>query len=270
MPLTQTHLMGILNVTPDSFSDGGEFLDPKRAWAHLEEMVRGGAAFVDVGGESSRPGAKPVSAEEELGRVEPILVSWSQNPKGILSVDTYKADVAEVALRYGASLINDITALQGDSRMAKVIAASGAGVVLMHMQGTPQTMQENPHYDDLIGEILRFLEEAMDRAIQAGISEESVLLDPGIGFGKSVEHNLEILRSLPKFRTLGRPLVLGTSRKSFIGNLLNRPAEDRLWGTAATVAYAVLHGVEILRVHDVAEMRQVVRMTEAVCRSSLR
>ena len=264
--------MGILNVTPDSFSDGRDFLDPQKAVSRLHQLLEEGAMFVDVGGESSRPGARPVSTEEELRRIEPVLSAWSRDPRGILSVDTCKALVAETALRYGVSLINDITALRGDPRMAEVIAASGAGVILMHMQGTPQTMQENPHYQDLIGEILAYFEAAMDRAVRAGIREESILLDPGIGFGKTVEHNLEILRNLSRFRALGRPLVLGTSRKSFIGKILNQPVdgstplriEERLWGTAATVAFAVLQGVEILRVHDVAPMRQVVQMTEAI------
>ena len=217
-----------------------------------------------VGGESSRPGAQPISADEELRRIEPVLDAWVKDPKGILSVDTYKASVAETALRYGVSLVNDITALRGDPQMGEVIAASGSGVILMHMRGMPQTMQENPRYSDLIGEILSELEAGMARARHGGIREESILLDPGIGFGKSVEQNLEILRNLSRFRALGRPLVLGTSRKSFIGKIVSQPVEERLWGTAATVAFAVMQGVEILRVHDVAPMRQVVQMTEAI------
>ena len=265
--LKSTHLMGVLNVTPDSFSDGGNFLNPQRALSHLYRLLEEGATWVDIGGESSRPGAQPVSAQEELRRIEPVLEAWAKDPRGSLSVDTCKASVAKAALRHGVSLINDITALRGDVRMAEVIAESGAGVILMHMRETPQTMQENPRYSDLIGEILAELENAMDRALRAGIREESILLDPGIGFGKSVEQNLEILRSLSRFRTLGRPLVLGTSRKSFIGKILDRPAEERGWGTAATVAFAVTQAVEVLRVHDVAAMRQVVQMTEAIVRA---
>jgi len=250
--LTQPRLMGVLNVTPDSFSDGDRYLAPLKALTHLYALLEEGATFVDVGGESSRPGAKPVSVREELRRIEPILSAWSRRPLGILSVDTYKSEVAEAALRHGVALVNDITALRGDRRMAEVIASHHAGVILMHMKGTPRTMQEAPQYTDLIGEVFAVLEQGMDRAIRAGIAEESILLDPGIGFGKTVEQNLEILRSLGRFQALGRPLVLGTSKKSFIGKVLNQPIESRHWGTAATVSFAVAQGVQVLRVHDVA------------------
>ena len=267
--------MGILNVTPDSFSDGGRFLKPDVASLHLQRMLSEGASFIDVGGESSRPGAKPVPAEEEKRRIEPVLAAWVRDPKGFLSVDTRKASVAETAFQYGVSLVNDITALKGDVRMADVIAERGAGVVLMHMQGTPETMQENPRYGDPVGEVLSFLERAIRRAVDAGIREESILVDPGIGFGKTLEQNLMLLRQISRFHSLGRPVVLGTSRKSFIGEILNRPVdgstplriEERLWGTAATVAYAVTQGVQVLRVHDIEAMRHVVQVTEAIVAS---
>ena len=264
----RTLIMGVLNVTPDSFSDGGKFLGADRAVEHAQEMARAGADIIDVGGESTRPGAAPVSAEEEMLRVLPVIERLRDV---VVSVDTTKAVVAEQALAAGARIVNDISALRFDSRMVEVVRDAGAGVVLMHMQGTPQTMQENPHYDDVIAEVRSFLAERVAFAESHGLKKSQIAVDPGIGFGKTVAHNLQMLARLGEFGLLGCPLLVGTSRKSFIGKLLGqreagrRPGMDgRLWGTAATVAWAVAQGARIVRVHDVAEMTDVVRMVEAV------
>ncbi len=261
----RTLLVGILNVTPDSFSDGGRYLNPSDALLRLETLLEAGVDLVDVGGESSRPGAEPVSVEEEIRRILPVLEAWKKRkPEAVLSIDTWKAEVAQVALEHGAGLINDITALQGDPRMPEVVSASGAGVVLMHMQGKPRTMQKEPFYHHIIEEILAFFEERIETAQRAGIRRESIILDPGIGFGKTLAHNLEILHHLGTFKRLGRPLLVGPSRKSFIGELLNRPAEDRLFGTAGAVAAAILKGADLVRIHDAAEIKQVVRIVDAI------
>jgi dihydropteroate synthase len=264
----RTLIMGVLNVTPDSFSDGGKFLGADLAVEYAREMARGGADIIDVGGESTRPGAAPVSAEEEMLRVLPVIERLRDV---VVSVDTTKAVVAEQALAAGARIVNDISALRFDSRMVEVVRDAGAGVVLMHMQGTPQTMQENPHYDDVIAEVRSFLAERVAFAESHGLKKSQIAVDPGIGFGKTVAHNLQMLARLGEFGLLGCPLLVGTSRKSFIGKLLGqreagrRPGMDgRLWGTAATVAWAVAQGARIVRVHDVAEMTDVVRMVEAV------
>ena len=254
--------MGILNVTPDSFSDGGRWLDPKRAVRQGMSMVRAGADLIDVGGESTRPGAKPVPAKEEARRVVPVVKALAA--KGVrVSVDTSKAEVAGAALAAGATMVNDVTALRGDRRMAEVCARAGAEVVLMHMKGTPRTMQAAPRYRDVVREISAFFRERLNFALRAGIPRDKIFLDPGIGFGKTPEHNVEILRRLEEFRGLGVPLVLGTSRKSFIGRVLGgREPDDRVFGTAATVAVAVLRGAAVVRVHDVREMSDVVRVTD--------
>jgi len=256
--------MGVLNVTPDSFSDAGKYFEPEQALHRLHALIENGADLIDIGGESTRPGASAVSPDEEIRRVLPVLQTWKKEWDAILSIDTSKSEVAEVALRHGASLVNDVTGLRGEPQMAHVVAHYGAGLVLMHMKGMPRTMQENPVYGDLIREILDYFEEGIEIAIRAGIREESIILDPGIGFGKAVSHNLEILRNLKEFKKLGRPLLVGTSRKSFIGAVLDLPTEKRLFGTAATVAISVLNGADIVRVHDVAEMKQVARMADAV------
>ena len=262
---TRTYLMGILNVTPDSFSDGRIYLKPEDAVLRLETLLKSGADFVDVGGESTRPGSDPVSAEEETRRILPVLEAWKKKTRNaVLSVDTSKSEVAETAFRYGASLVNDVTALNGDSRMAEVVARHNAGVVLMHMKGTPRTMQENPVYADIVSEIIHFFEEAVQKALRAGIREDAIILDPGIGFGKKLSHNLEILRRLQEFRILGRPLLIGLSRKSFIGEILGLPVEKRLFGTAASLAAAIQNGADIVRVHDLEEMKQVVQMVDAI------
>jgi dihydropteroate synthase len=252
-------IMGVLNVTPDSFSDGGQFLDLDRAVAHAREMIAAGADIIDIGGESTRPGAAPVGADEELRRVIPVI---ERLPGVLVSIDTTKAVVAERALAAGARIVNDISALRFDARMPEVIGP--AGVVLMHMQGTPATMQQSPRYDDVVAEVREFLRERIAFAEARGIRKTQIAVDPGIGFGKTVAHNLALLARLEAFAELGCPVLVGTSRKSFIGQVLDRAPAERLWGTAATVAWAVAHGAGIVRVHDVAAMRDVVRMTAAI------
>ncbi len=257
----RTLVMGVLNVTPDSFSDGGAWRDPERALRRARDMVREGADLVDVGGESTRPGARAVAEKEELRRVVPVVERLAA--EGIrVSVDTSKAAVAARAVRAGAKDVNDVTALRGDRAMARTVARSGAAVVLMHMKGSPRTMQRAPRYGDVVREILGFFQERLNFAWSAGIDRDKILLDPGIGFGKSPEHNMEILRRLDEFRGLGRPLVIGTSRKRFIGRALGRRVDERQFGTAATLAAAVLRGADVVRVHDVREMSDVVRMTD--------
>jgi dihydropteroate synthase len=258
-----TKLMGVVNVTPDSFSDGGLYLDPEAAVAHGRELAAAGAEILDVGGESTRPGADPVTAEEELRRVAPVVAGLA-DAGARLSVDTSKAAVAAVALDAGAEIVNDVTALRGDPAMAPLCAERGADVVLMHMLGEPQTMQEHPHYDDVVVEVKAFLAERLEAAVAAGIEEERVWLDPGIGFGKTGAHNMELLRRLGELRELGRPLVIGTSRKSFIGRVDGSPADQRLGGTIASSVLAAAEGAEVLRVHDVAEMRQALAVATAI------
>jgi dihydropteroate synthase len=256
-------LMGVVNVTPDSFSDGGLYLDPEAAIAHGRELAAGGAEILDVGGESTRPGADPVSAEEELRRVAPVI-------RGLgdcgceLSVDTSKAEVAAAALDAGATIVNDVTALRGDPGMAPLCAEPGATVVLMHMLGEPRTMQDDPRYDDVVVEVKGFLAERLESAVAAGIAEERVWLDPGIGFGKTAAQNMELLRRLGELRELGRPLVIGTSRKSFIGRVDGSGAGERLGGTIASSVLAAAEGAAVLRVHDVAEVGQALAVTAAI------
>lgn len=256
-------LMGVVNVTPDSFSDGGLYLDPGAAIAHGEELVRDGAEILDVGGESTRPGAEEVSAEEELARVEPV-VSELAGGGAAVSIDSSKSSVAEAALDAGATIVNDVTALQGDSEMAAMCAARGATVVLMHMRGTPRTMQENPLYEDVVDDVKAFLGERMEEALAAGVDEQRIWLDPGIGFGKTLEHNLELLGRLGELSSLGRPLVVGTSRKSFIGKVDGSPPSERLGGTIASSVFAAAEGADVLRIHDVAEMRQAMTVAAAI------
>jgi dihydropteroate synthase len=261
----RTGIMGILNITPDSFSDGGLYADPERALAHARDMVTAGADIVDIGGESTRPGALPLSEEEELRRILPVIERLSAELDAPISVDTYKSSVARRALEAGASIVNDISGLRFSPDMAKVVADFGAAVVIMHIKGTPRDMQQNPVYADVVGEVLSCLEEGIELAERAGIDREQVLIDPGIGFGKTLEHNLEILNRLDEFRSPGRPIVLGTSRKKFIGTILGINVPDqRVDGTAATVALAVERGASVVRVHDVARMAQVARMTDAI------
>jgi len=257
-------IMGILNVTPDSFSDGGRFLDPSQAVRYAREMVAAGADLIDVGGESSRPGAESVSSEEELHRVIPVIERLSREISVPISIDTYKADVACAALKAGACWVNDISALRFDPKMAGLIAESRVPVILMHMKGTPKDMQQYPHYQSVVDEIYSFLEERVGFAVSAGIQRGQIILDPGIGFGKRVQDNLTILAELDQFKRLGRPILLGTSRKAFIGQVLNLPLKERWEGTAATLAIGLMKGARIFRVHDVGPAVRVIRMAEAV------
>lgn len=259
-----TLIMGILNVTPDSFSDGGLFSDVEIAVEHAERMAAEGAHIIDVGGESSRPGADPVSSEVEMNRVLPVIEQLAKRVEIPISIDTYKSSVARRAIDAGACIVNDITALQGDPDMASIAAKADVSVVLMHMRGIPENMQSAPRYDSLISEIISFLEARIQAAIDAGISPERIIIDPGIGFGKTVAHNLEIIRRLREFKSLGKPILMGTSRKSFIGKVLGLSSDVRLEGTAATVAVAIVNGADIVRVHNVKEMARVARMTDAI------
>jgi dihydropteroate synthase len=255
-------LMGVVNVTPDSFSDGGRYLDAGAAVAHGEKLLWDGAEILDVGGESTRPGAVEVDEAEELRRTEPVVaVLASEAP---VSIDTSKLAVAEAAIDAGASIVNDVTALRHNPEMAALCAERGVGVVLMHMPGNPRTMQDDPRYGDVVDDVKAFLAERTEAAVAAGVDEERIWLDPGIGFGKTLEHNLELLRRLGELRELGRPLVIGTSRKSFIGKVDGSAVGDRLGGTIASSVLAATEGADVLRVHDVAEIAQAIRVSEAV------
>jgi dihydropteroate synthase len=256
-------LMGVVNVTPDSFSDGGLYLDPGAAIAHGEELAAQGADILDVGGESTRPGAAEVAVEEESRRVEPVVAGLAG--LGVeISVDTSKAPVAELALDAGATIVNDVTALRGDPEMAGLVAERGAGIVLMHMVGDPRTMQVNPEYDDVVAEVRDFLAARLAAAVAAGIDESRIWLDPGIGFGKTDQHNFELLRGLDQLAALGRPILVGTSRKSFIGRADGSETDDRLGGTIATSILAAAAGASVLRVHDVREMSAALTVAGAV------
>jgi len=255
-------LMGVVNVTPDSFSDGGLFLDAEAAVAHGRELAGQGAGILDVGGESTRPGAEEVGAEEEMARVVPVVRGLAD--AATVSIDTSKLTVAEAALDAGASIVNDVTALRGDPEIAALCAERDAGLILMHMQGDPRTMQADPSYDDVVDDVKAFLAERLEAAVAAGVAEERVWLDPGIGFGKTLDHNLELLRRLGELRELGRPLVVGTSRKSFIGKIDGSDVGDRLGGTIASSVLAAADGADILRVHDVAEAAQAVKVASAI------
>lgn len=260
--------MGILNRTPDSFSDGGKFMSENDAVSHGLNMAKDGADIIDIGGESTRPGSTPVSADEELKRVIPIIKKLKILIDIPISIDTSKSYVAEMALKNGASMINDITGLKGDSRMAKVVARYDVPVVVMHMKGTPQTMQINPQYEDLIEEIITSLRESIDIAKEAGVDERKIIIDPGIGFGKNLEHNLQIISELYRFKILKRPIMIGVSRKSFIGQILNKDSNERLMGTASSAALSISNGANIIRVHDVKEMAEVARVADSICRIS--
>ncbi len=259
-----TLVMGVVNVTPDSFFDGGQFLEANKAVAHALELVAQGADLLDIGGESTRPGATPVSEAEELRRVLPVIEQLAGRVNVPLSIDTMKPGVARAALAAGASLVNDVAANREDDAMGRVVAESGAGYVVMHMQGTPQTMQANPTYEDLLGEVERFFAERLRRLNACGVAADQVVLDVGIGFGKTPEQNLQLLAGLRGFTRLQRPLLLGVSRKSFIGKLLGAEVTERLAASLACACLAVREGAAIIRTHDVAETVQAVRMTEAV------
>jgi dihydropteroate synthase len=260
-------VMGVVNTTPDSFSDGGLYLDPDAAVAHGRRLAGEGAAILDVGGESTRPGAAPVAEQEELERVVPVIERLAGCEGARISIDTAKAGVARAALRAGASLVNDVSAFRSSPEMAEVVADAGVDCVLMHMMGEPRTMQDDPRYDDVVSEVRAFLEERIAFAAAEGISEDRIWVDPGIGFGKTVEHNLELLRRLDEIASIGRPVVVGTSRKSFLGKLSGgRPAGERLPGTIATNVMALERGASVFRVHDVAPLVQALTVAAATVR----
>ena len=265
----RTHVMGILNVTPDSFSDGGRYLEREKAIEHGIAMARDGADIIDVGGESTRPYSKKISIDEEMERVIPVIEALSQESNIPICIDTYKSEIAKVAMQAGASMINDISAFRFDPDLISVVQESGVPVILMHMKGTPDNMQDNPTYDDLIGEILDFLNSAVDRALSGEINKDMIIIDPGIGFGKTFDHNLEIIKTLTKFHSLGRPILLGTSRKAFIGHILDREVHDRDTGTMATIAAGVMNGAHIIRVHDVKKGVETVKVIDAIKRGSI-
>jgi dihydropteroate synthase len=265
LPLAdRVHIMGILNVTPDSFSDGGRYLNPDDAVVHALTMVEQGADVLDIGAESSKPGAIPIDEEEGRRRLIPIVRAVCRRISIPVSIDTTKASIAEQALDVGAAMINDISALRFDARMGAVVAKSGAGVILMHMRGHPQTMQHAAQYVDVVEEVRQFLKARVGAAKAMGIPPERILLDPGIGFGKNCSHNLTLLNRLDTLCALGPPMIVGVSRKAFIGKMLNRPIDERLMGTAGAVAVAIMKGARMVRVHDVAPIRDVVRMIEAI------
>ncbi len=267
----RTYIMGVLNVTPDSFFDKGRFFDKDKAFAHALDMARDGADIIDVGGESTRPGANDVSVGEELDRVIPVIEAISKEAHVTVSIDTRKAKVADAALRAGATIVNDISGLKFEAAMAGVVAKYRATIILMHMKGTPRDMQTNPIYTDVIKEIQESLGESIGIARNAGIREDNIIIDPGIGFGKTVEHNIEILKRLDEFKVLGYPICIGTSRKSFIGKILGSddPA-DRLAGTIATCVISIMKGASLLRVHDVKETIQAARITDTIIKENNR
>jgi dihydropteroate synthase len=256
--------VGVVNVTPDSFFNGGLYFEPARAIERALALAAEGADIIDIGGESSRPGSNPIPAKEEKKRILPVVEVLKQKNDVLISVDTTKAEVAEAALAAGADIINDISAGRFDPRMLPVAARSGAGLILMHMKGTPRTMQIAPHYEDVVGEVKAFLRERLEAAEACGVPRESVLLDPGIGFGKKLEHNLVLLNNLGALADLERPLLVGISRKSFIGKILKLEAPDRLEGTIAAAVVSILHGASLLRVHDLQAVKRAVAVAEAI------
>lgn len=260
----RTLVMGVINMTPDSFSDGGQYNTLENARKRALRMVEAGADAIDVGGESTRPGAERVERGEEIKRTVPLIRSLAGEAGVPISIDTYKAEVAAKALEAGAVIINDISGLRFDPEIIPLAAGKSVPVVIMHMQGSPRDMQEKPAYTDVVGEVAGFLRRQADQAVSGGIGRDRIIIDPGIGFGKSVEHNLEIMRRIEEFRSLPYPLLLGTSRKSFIGAVLDLPVDGRLLGTAATLAFSISRGVDMVRVHDVEQMIQVVKMADAM------
>jgi len=279
----RTLVMGVLNVTPDSFSDGGKFLDPRRAVARALELQRDGADILDIGAESTRPGSEPISAAEELRRLLPVLEALRGKLKIPISVDTQKSSVAEIALSAGAEIINDVSGLRNDTRIAQVVARRGAALILMHMRGNPRTMQKQPFAKNVLKDVIAGLRASIAIARKAGVTKNQIVIDPGIGFGKNFSQNYELLKKLPELAKLGFPLLVGASRKGFLGATLAKavasakssrnvpfavPPEDRLWATAATVAASILGGAHIVRVHDVKEMLQVARVTDCILSAS--
>lgn len=262
----RTHIMGVLNVTPDSFSDGGKFLNLEKAVSHGVKMAEEGADIIDIGGESTRPGSQPVSLEEETKRVIPVVETLAKKIQIPISIDTYKSQIARQALDAGAEMINDISGLRFDSDMPELVAKYNLPVIIMHIKGTPQNMQENPYYENVIKEIIDYFEERINFADSAGIKEENIILDPGIGFGKRFEDNLAILKNLKEFKKLDRPILVGLSRKSFIGKILDLPVEERLEGSLGALAYSIIQGANIARVHDIKESVRVAKVVDTILR----
>ncbi len=262
----KTRVMGTLNVTPDSFSDGGQYLESNTAIERGITMAREGADIIDVGGESTRPYSRKITVSEELDRVVPVIEGLRKELAIPISIDTCKGEVAQEALKAGASMINDISALRFDPDMASIAAEAGVPVILMHMKGMPENMQKNPTYGDLIPEIFDFLDDAIERSVSAGIKRDLIIVDPGIGFGKTFDHNLKIIKELSRFEALERPVLLGTSNKAFIGHILGKEVYERDTGTMATIAYGVINGAHIVRVHNVRKAVETVRMIEAIRR----
>ncbi|MCK4967055.1 dihydropteroate synthase [bacterium] len=258
----RTGVMGVINVTPDSFSDAGRFIEPEAAVEQGLKMVEQGADIIDIGGESTRPGSESISAQKEIDRIMPVVEGLVNN--AVISVDTYKADVAETALEAGIHIINDISAMRFDPRMAGVAKKFNVPVIMMHIKGTPKDMQVNPEYNDLIGEIKSYFEERINYAARSGIPNDNIIIDPGIGFGKRLKDNFIILKRLGDFKDLECPILIGPSRKSFIGNTLNLPSDERVEGTAAAVTAGILFGADIVRVHDVKEMIRVVKIADEI------
>ncbi|HET9725218.1 MAG TPA: dihydropteroate synthase [Actinomycetota bacterium] len=263
----RTLVMGVLNVTPDSFSDGGRFLDAEAAVAHGLQMVEDGADIVDIGGESTRPHADPVSPEEERARVVPVIQRLAAVHPGLaMSIDTRKPEVAQAALAAGACIVNDVSGGRSEG-MFEVVRQADAGMVLMHMLGDPKTMQDNPHYDDVVAEVHEYLNGRIEAAEWAGVRPEALAIDPGIGFGKNLEHNLTLIRRIDALRDLGRPILVGPSRKRFIGAILDLPEDERVEGTAGAVAWLIGRGAHIVRVHDVRQIARVARVVDAILRA---
>jgi dihydropteroate synthase len=261
----KTYIMGILNVTPDSFSDGGQYFDKSAAIKRAIQMVEDGADIIDIGGESTRPGSQPLAIEEELRRTLPVIEALTKEINAPISIDTYKSEVAKRALDAGAAMVNDISGLRFDPEMPKVVSAYKVPVVIMHIKGTPKDMQKNPVYEALIPEIMDYLRESIKSAKESGIAEDMIIIDPGIGFGKTFEHNLEIIHNLYNFTLLEKPVLVGLSRKAFIGKILGDvPAGERLEGTASAIAISIINGANIIRVHDVKEMAKVAKVANAV------
>ena len=260
----RTLLMGVLNVTPDSFSDGGLYFNREKAIAHGLRMVEEGADLLDIGGESTRPGSKPLGLEEELRRIIPVIESLAKEIDVPISIDTYKSAVAQKAIEAGAEIINDISGLHFDPGLAQVAAKGNIPLVLMHIRGTPETMQKDVHYDSLFSEVLQYLKDSIQKAESAGLDPEQIIIDPGIGFGKTLEDNLLIIKNLSEFRVLGKPILFGTSRKTFIGKILNADVEDRLEGTLSSIAIGVLNGAHIIRCHDVLQAKKTIAIADAI------
>ena len=264
----KTHIMGVLNITPDSFSDGGVFFDSQSAVRHAHYLIDNGADILDIGGESTRPGAAAVPLEEELKRTIPEIQAVARSAQIPISIDTYKSEVARRALDAGASIVNDISGLRFDPEMPKVVAEYGVPAIVMHIKGTPKNMQERPVYEALIPEIMDYLRYSIMLAADSGVPSDRIIIDPGIGFGKTFDHNLQIISNLKEFTLLGRPVAIGVSRKAFIGKLLcGAPSDARIEGTAAAVAASILNGADIVRVHDVREMAKVVKVADAIKRA---